>query len=157
MVSNTDVMYTSMFLRPLSRCVDVKFHTCWMTRLNNYASDGSLQVTLAVNKTLEISQVGRPSVVNKQNKRVSNTKAGHKSHNLVNVGGEDVSISIFGRTKEFSEVRGTSLMCNFGVRSRFLDVIYGVHPPNGSPAFKSRERTHTCDMENFYAMPVYLF
>ena len=24
-------------------------------------------------------------------------------------------------------------MCNFGVRSRFLDVIYGVHPPNGSP------------------------
>ena len=26
-----------------------------------------------------------------------------------------------------------SLMCNFGVRSRFLDVIYGVRPPNGSP------------------------
>ena len=26
-------------------------------------------------------------------------------------------------------------MCNFGVRSRFLDVIYGVRPPNGSPAF----------------------
>ena len=24
-------------------------------------------------------------------------------------------------------------MCNFGVRSRFLDVIYGVRPPNGSP------------------------
>ena len=48
---------------------------------------------------------------------------------------QDVSISIFGRTKEFSEVRGTSLMCNFGVRSRFLDVIlYGVRPPNGSPA-----------------------
>ena len=46
----------------------------------------------------------------------------------------DVSISIFGRTKEFSEVRGTSLMCNFGVRSRFLDVIYDVRPPNGSPA-----------------------
>ena len=46
---------------------------------------------------------------------------------------QDVSISIFGRTKEFSEVRGTSLMCNFGVRSRFLDVIYGVRPPNGSP------------------------
>ena len=43
-------------------------------------------------------------------------------------------MSIFGRTKEFSEVRGTSLMCNFGVRSRFLDVIYGVRPPNGSPA-----------------------
>ena len=42
-------------------------------------------------------------------------------------------MSIFGRTKEFSEVRGTSLMCNFGVRSRFLDVIYGVRPPNGSP------------------------
>ena len=49
---------------------------------------------------------------------------------------QDVSISIFGRTKEFSEVRGTSLMCNFGVRSRFLDVIYGVRPPNGSPAHK---------------------
>ena len=46
---------------------------------------------------------------------------------------QDVSISIFSRTKEFSEVRGTSLMCNFGVRSRFLDVIYGVCPPNGSP------------------------
>ena len=48
---------------------------------------------------------------------------------------QDVSISIFGRTKEFSEVRGTSLMCNFGVHSRFLDVIYGVRPPNGSPEF----------------------
>ena len=41
-------------------------------------------MTLAVNKTLEISQVGRPSVANKQNKRVSNMKAGHKS---LNVGG----------------------------------------------------------------------
>ena len=46
---------------------------------------------------------------------------------------QDVSITIFGHTKEFSEVRGTSLMCNFGVRSRFLDVIYGVRPPSGSP------------------------
>ena len=46
---------------------------------------------------------------------------------------QDVSVSIFGRTKEFSEVRRTSLMCNFGVRSRFLDVIYSVRPPNGSP------------------------
>ena len=54
---------------------------------------------------------------------------------------QDVSISIFGRTKEFSEVRGTSLMCNFGVRSRFLDVIYGVHPPNGSPV-SSIKRTY---------------
>ena len=26
-------------------------------------------------------------------------------------------------------------MCNFGVCSRFLDVIYGVRPPNGSPVF----------------------
>ena len=75
------------FLRPLSRCVDVKFHTCWMTRLNNYASDWSLHVTLAVNKTLEFSQVGGPSVVNKQNKWISNTKAGHNSRNLVNAGG----------------------------------------------------------------------
>ena len=24
-------------------------------------------------------------------------------------------------------------MCNFGVHSRFLDVIYGVRPHNGSP------------------------
>ena len=24
-------------------------------------------------------------------------------------------------------------MCNFGVRGRFWDVIYGVRPPNGSP------------------------
>ena len=49
----------------------------------------------------------------------------------------DVSITIFGRTKEFSEFRGTSLMCNFGLRSRFLDVIYGVRPPNGSPDLRS--------------------
>ena len=55
------------FLRPLSRCVDV-LYTCWMTRFNNYASDRSLHVTLAVNKTLKISQVGRPSAVNKQKK-----------------------------------------------------------------------------------------
>ena len=76
-------------------------------------------------------------------------KAGHKTRNLLkmilsylnllNVGGvffcrQDVSMNIFGRTKEFSDVRGTSLMCNFGVRSRFWDVIYGVRPPNGSPA-----------------------
>ena len=33
-----------------------------MTRFYNYASDWSLHVTLAVNKTLEISQVGRASV-----------------------------------------------------------------------------------------------
>ena len=52
---------------------------------------------------------------------------------------QDVSISIFGRTKEFSEVRGTSLMCNFGVHSRFLDVIYGVRPPNGSPVTKKTQ------------------
>ena len=69
-------------------------------------------------------------------------KAGYKSRNLVNVGGfffcrQDVSITIFGRTKEFSEVRSTSLMCNFGVRSRFSDVIYVVRPPNGSPADQS--------------------
>ena len=46
------------------------FHTCWMTCFNvdNYASDQSLHVTLAVNKTLEISQVGRPCVVSKQKK-----------------------------------------------------------------------------------------
>ena len=44
------------------------FNTCWMTRFNNYASDRSLHATLAVNKTIEISQVGRPSVVNKQKK-----------------------------------------------------------------------------------------
>ena len=27
------------FLRQLSRCVDLNFHTCWMTRFYNYASD----------------------------------------------------------------------------------------------------------------------
>ena len=59
------------------------FYTCWMTRFNNR----SLHVTLAVNETLEISQEGRPSVVSKQKQLVSNTKAGHKSRNLVNVGG----------------------------------------------------------------------
>ena len=26
-----------------------------------------------------------------------------------------------------------SLMCNFGVHSRLLDVIYGLRPLNGSP------------------------
>ena len=109
------------------------FRTCWMTHFNNYASNWSLHVTLAVNKTLEISQVGRPSVVNKQKKWVSNAEAGHKSRNLVNVGVFFSSITIFGRTKEFAEVRRMSLMCNFGVRSRYLDVIYGVRPPNGSP------------------------
>ena len=48
---------------------------------------------------------------------------------------QDVSIFIFGRNKEFSEVHGTSLMCNFGVSSRFWDVIqvYGIRPPYGSP------------------------
>ena len=55
------------------------FHTCWMAQFNNYASDWGLQVALAVNKTLKISQVGRPSVVNKQNKWVSITKAGQAS------------------------------------------------------------------------------
>ena len=64
-------------------------------------------------------------------------KAGHISHNLVNVGvvfcRQDVSISNFGRTKKFSEVRSTSLMCNFDICSRFWDVIYGVRPPNVSP------------------------
>ena len=79
-----------LLLRMVSKAV-VKmcrcFHTCWMARFDNYALDRSLHVTLAVNKTLEISQVGRPSVVNKQNKHVSNMKAGHKSLYLVNVGG----------------------------------------------------------------------
>ena len=64
-------------------------------------------------------------------------KAGHKSRNLAIMGvffcRQDLSISIFGRTKEFSEVCGTSLMCNFGVGSRFRDVIYVVRPPNGIP------------------------
>ena len=65
-------------------------------------------------------------------------KVGHTSRNLVNVCGfffcrQDVSISIFGHTKEFSENRSTSLMCNFGVRSRFWDIIYRVRPHYGSP------------------------
>ena len=64
---------------------------------------------------------------------------------------QDVSISIFGRTKEFSEVRGTSLMCNFGVRSRFLDVIYGVRPPNGSPVYNNRLMYESvCKKESAY-------
>ena len=57
------------------------------------------------------------------------------TRNLVNVGiffcRQDLSIFIFGRTKEYSEVSGMSLMCNLGVRSLYLDVIYGVR---GSPA-----------------------
>ena len=42
------------------------FHICWMTRF--YKLIIMRHVTLAVNKTLEISQVGRPRVVNKQKK-----------------------------------------------------------------------------------------
>ena len=61
---------------------------------------------------------------------------------------QDVSISIFGRTKEFSEVRGTSLMCNFGVRSRFLDVIYGVRPPNGSPVIMAKSELNFLTISN---------
>ena len=45
----------------------------------------------------------------------------------------DVLIHIFGCSKEFPEVRGASLMCNFGVRSRFWDVICGIRLPKGSP------------------------
>ena len=52
-------------------------------------------------------------------------------------------MSIFGRTKEFSEVRRTSLMCNFGVHSRFLDVIHGVRPPNGSLALSRVKHSTT--------------
>ena len=64
-----DVLLTGMVSKAvvkMRRC----FHTCWMTRFNidNYASDESLHVTLPVSKTLEISQVGCPSVVNKQKK-----------------------------------------------------------------------------------------
>ena len=66
-------------------------------------------------------------------------KAGHKSRNLVNVGGffsadrtsQYLSLAVL-RNLQKSVVR---LMCNFGVHSRFLDVIYGVRPPNGSPAY----------------------
>ena len=72
-------------------------------------------------------------------------KAGHKSRNLVNVYSgffcrQDVWISIFGRTKKFSEVRSMSLMCNFGICSRFWDVIYGLRPPNGSPDLLENSR-----------------
>ena len=59
---------------------------------------------------------------------------------------QDVSISIFGGTKEFSEVRGTSMMCNFGVCSRFLDVIYGVRPPNGSPVDDDNDDDYTLEI-----------
>ena len=41
--------------------------------------------------------------------------------NPVKVGGLDILILIFGYKKKFSEVGGTSLMCNFGVRSRLRD------------------------------------
>ena len=37
------------------------------------------------------------------------------------MGGLDISLLIFGRKKEFSEVSDKSLMCNFGVRSRLRD------------------------------------
>ena len=64
-------------------------------------------------------------------------KVGHISRNLVNVGGFFLQTGrldfIFGRTKKFSEVRSTSLMCNFDICSRFWDVIYGVRLPNLSP------------------------
>ena len=46
-------------------------------------------MTLAVNKTLEISQVGSPSVVNKQINEfpIRRRDINDKSRNLVNVGG----------------------------------------------------------------------
>ena len=48
----------------------------------------------------------------------------------------DVSGIDFGRTKEISEVRGTSLKFNLDVRWQSLGVIYVVRPLNGSPVNK---------------------
>ena len=45
----------------------------------------------------------------------------------------DVSGIDFGRTKEISEVRGTSLKFNLEVRWQSQGVIYAVRPLNGSP------------------------
>ena len=45
----------------------------------------------------------------------------------------DVSGIDFGRTKEISEVRGTSLKFNLDVRWQSQGVIYVVRPLNGSP------------------------
>ena len=70
---------------------------------------------------------------------------------------QDVSITIFGRTREFSEVRGTSLMCNFGVRSRLWDVIYGVHPPNGSPGIGLWLKRYDLKIFLFLALVAMLF
>ena len=48
----------------------------------------------------------------------------------------DVSGIDFGRTKEISEVRGTSLKFNLDVRWQSQGVIYAVRPLNGSPVLK---------------------
>ena len=45
----------------------------------------------------------------------------------------DVSGIDFGRTKEISEVCGTSLKFNLDVRWQSQGVIYAVRPLNGSP------------------------
>ena len=45
----------------------------------------------------------------------------------------DVSGIDFGRTKEISEVCGTSLKFNLDVRWQSQGVIYVVRPLNGSP------------------------
>ena len=55
----------------------------------------------------------------------------------------DVSGIDLGRTKEISEVRGTSLKFNLDVRWQSQGVIYAVRPLNGSPA--THTHTHGSD------------
>ena len=43
-------------------------------------------------------------------------------------------------------------MCIFGVRSRFLDVIYGVRPPNGSPFVVYKRLTYSEEKELIISM-----
>ena len=73
------------FLRLLSRCVHVFTPVWWHALIITLSTEAYTWHWLSIK--LEISQVGRPNMVSKQNKWVSNMKAGHKSHNLVNVGG----------------------------------------------------------------------
>ena len=40
-----------------------------------------------------------------------------------------------------------SLMCNFNVCGQFLDVIYGVRPPNRSPGTPSHIPTFISDLD----------
>ena len=99
---------------------------------------GAAMLDTAVNKT---PASGKWDVLKAQSTQVANFRyvGGANTIQLVKSGRAfwqflDVSGIDFGRTKEFSEVRGTSLKFNLDVRWQSQGVIYVVRPLNGSPA-----------------------